>query len=144
MNLAFNETMSFEIHIMSSETPLIWQSRSLVRDSGSKGNKWTEELLRRGEYARPTRLTSWILTISRLRLCKFTPDCLSNQWSLGTGETNLVAGEEKCSSGQLWYCSGYRGGEKLSGETQKCHRVGFHRVCCRGVLSKSNSDEYEL
>ena len=43
MNLAFNETMSFEIHIMSSETSLSWQSRSLVRDSGSKGNKWTKE-----------------------------------------------------------------------------------------------------
>ena len=56
---------------------------------------------------------------------------------LGTGETILVAGEEKSSSGQIWfcarYCSEYQGGEKLSGETQRCHRVGFHRVCYRGV-----------
>ena len=72
--------------------------------------------------------------ISRLCLCEFTPDCLSNQWSLGTGETKLVAGEEKCSSGRIWYCSGCRGVDKLSGETQKCHRVGFHRVCYRGVF----------
>ena len=55
-------------------------------------------------------------------------------WSLGSGETKLVAGEEKCSSGQIWYCSGFREVEKLSGETQKCHRVGFHWVCYRGVL----------
>ena len=80
-------------------------------------------------------LTSWILTISRLYLCEFTPDCLSNQWSLGTGETKLVAGKAKCSSGWIWYCSGCRGVEKLSEETQKCHRVGFHRVYYRGVLS---------
>ena len=38
----------------------------------------------------PPDLTSWILKISRLSLCEFTPDCLSNQWSLGTGETKLV------------------------------------------------------
>ena len=63
-------------------------------------------------------LTSRILTIPMLSLCEFTPDCLSNQWSLGTGETKLVAGEEKCSSGRIWYCSGPRGVEKLSGETQ--------------------------
>ena len=27
----------------------IWQSRSLIRDSGSKGNKWTKERLCGGE-----------------------------------------------------------------------------------------------
>ena len=42
MNLAFNETVSFEIQRMSSATSLMWQSRSFVRDSGSKGNKWTK------------------------------------------------------------------------------------------------------
>ena len=77
----------------------------------------------------PPDLTSWILTISRLSLCEFTPERLSNQWSLGTGETKLVAGEEKCSSGRIWYCSGCQGVEKFSGETQNCHRVGFRRVC---------------
>ena len=77
-------------------------------------------------------LTSWIVTTSRSSLCKFTPDCLSNQWSLGTGETKLVAGEEKCSSGLILYCSGCRGVEKLFGETQKCHRVGFHRGITEG------------
>ena len=51
----------------------------------------------------PPDLTSWSLTISRLSLCEFTPDCLSNQWSLGTGEAKLVAGEEKCLSGRIWY-----------------------------------------
>ena len=51
--MAFNETMSFEIHIMSSEMSLSG-SRWLVRDSGGKGNKWTKELLNGGEYARPT------------------------------------------------------------------------------------------
>ena len=51
VNLDFYETMSFEIQRMSSETSLIWQSRSFVRDSGSKGNKWTEEWLCGGEYA---------------------------------------------------------------------------------------------
>ena len=51
---------------------------------------------------------------------------------MGTGETKLVAGEEKCSSGEIWYCSGCRGVEKLSGETQKCHRVGF-----TGFVTKS-------
>ena len=72
----------------------------------------------------------------RLSLCKFTPDCLSNQLLLGTGETKLVAGEEKCSSGQVWYCSGYRGEEMFSGETQKCHLVGFHWVRYRGMSYK--------
>ena len=33
MNLAFIETMSLETHKMSSETTLIWHSRSLVPDS---------------------------------------------------------------------------------------------------------------
>ena len=28
----------------------IWQSRSLIRDSGSKSNKWTKERLCGGEY----------------------------------------------------------------------------------------------
>ena len=51
VNLAFYDTMSFEIQRMSSETSLIWQSRSLLRDSGSKGNKWTKEWLCGGEYA---------------------------------------------------------------------------------------------
>ena len=37
------------------------------------------------------------------------------------------AGEEKCSSGRIWYCSECRGVEKLSGETQKCHRVGCQK-----------------
>ena len=32
-------------------------------------------------------------------MCEFTPNCLSIQWSLGTVETKLVAGEEKCSFG---------------------------------------------
>ena len=50
VNLAFNETMSFEMQRMSSETSLIWQSRSLVRDSGSKGNKWAKGRLCGGEY----------------------------------------------------------------------------------------------
>ena len=81
----------------------------------------------------PPGLSSWIVSISRLSLCEFTPDCLSNQWSLGTRGTKLVAREEKCLSGRIWYCSRCRGVEKLSGETQKCHRVGFHRVCYRGV-----------
>ena len=79
-------------------------------------------------------LISCIVTTSRSSLCEFIPDCLSNNWSLGTVETKLVAGEEKCSSGRIWYCSGCRGVEKLSGETQKCHLVGFHQVCYRGVL----------
>ena len=48
VNLALNEIMSFEILRMSFETSLIWQSCSLVRDSGSKGG---------GMYA-PPYLTS--------------------------------------------------------------------------------------
>ena len=47
--LAFNKIMSFEIQRMSSKASLIWQSRLLVRDSGSKGNKWTKERLCGGE-----------------------------------------------------------------------------------------------
>ena len=39
MNLSFSEAMSFDIQKMSSKTSLIWQSRSLVPDSGSKGKK---------------------------------------------------------------------------------------------------------
>ena len=31
VNVAFNETMSFETQIMSSETSVSWQSRSLLR-----------------------------------------------------------------------------------------------------------------
>ena len=45
-----NETMSFETQRMSSETSVSWQSHSLVRDSGSKGNKYKKEQLCRGEY----------------------------------------------------------------------------------------------
>ena len=45
VNLAFNETMSFQIQMMSSETSIIWQNGSLVRDSGSKSKKWTKEWL---------------------------------------------------------------------------------------------------
>ena len=48
--------------------------------------------------------------------------------------------EEKCSSDRIWCCSGCRGVEKLSGETQKCHRVGFHPVCYRGVFKDANFD----
>ena len=44
--------MSFEIQIMFSEMSLIWQSRSLVRDSGSKDNKWTKERICGGENFR--------------------------------------------------------------------------------------------
>ena len=44
-----NETMSFETQRMS-ETSVSWQSHSLVRDSGSKGNKYTKERLCREEY----------------------------------------------------------------------------------------------
>ena len=53
--------------------------------------------------------------------------------SPGAGETNLVAGEVKYSPGRIWSISGCRGMEKLLGETQKCHLVGFHLVCYRGV-----------
>ena len=45
VNLAFSETVSFEIQRMSSETYLIWQSRSLLSDSGTKGKKWSKERL---------------------------------------------------------------------------------------------------
>ena len=45
--------MSSEIQRMFSKTSLIWQSRSLVRDSGSKGSKWTKERLCGGEYRKP-------------------------------------------------------------------------------------------
>ena len=65
--------------------------------------------------------------------CEFTPNCLPKQLSPGTGEASLVAGEVKCSPGRIWSISGYWGVEKLLGETQKCDRVGFHRVCYRGV-----------
>ena len=34
--------------------------------------------------------------------------------------------------------------EKLSGETQKCHRVGFHRVCYRGVRPRSEKKFFDL
>ena len=63
---------------------------------------------------------------------------------MGTRETKLVAGEEKCSSGQIWYCSGYRGGEKLSGETLKCHWVGCHRVCYRGLFQQTTLSSITL
>ena len=36
-------------------------------------------------------LTSCIVTKSRSSLCEFIPNCLSNNWSLGTGEAKLVA-----------------------------------------------------
>ena len=49
VNVAFNQTMSFEIQRMSSETLVSWQSRSLVRDAGSKGNKQIKEWLCGGE-----------------------------------------------------------------------------------------------
>ena len=34
-----------KVQRMSSETSIIWWSRSFVRDSGSKGNKWTKQRL---------------------------------------------------------------------------------------------------
>ena len=40
VNLALNETMSFEILRMFSETSFIWQSRSLIRDSDRKGREY--------------------------------------------------------------------------------------------------------
>ena len=40
--MPLNEIMSFEILRMSSETSLIWQSCSLIRDSGSKGGMHAE------------------------------------------------------------------------------------------------------
>ena len=33
---------------------------------------------------------------------------------------------------------GEGGVEKLFGETQKCHRVGFHRVCYKGVYNPNH------
>ena len=36
----------------------VWQSRSLIRDSGSKGNKWTKTALRR-RVASMGLLNSW-------------------------------------------------------------------------------------
>ena len=118
---------------------------SLRRDSGSNcitnGQKKGSAEENMGA---PPDLTSWIPTISRLSLCEFTPDCLSNQWWLGTGETKLVAGEEKCLSGLIWYCSGCQGLKKLSEETQKFCRVGFHRVLQRGVKSDPNLPHIQI
>ena len=60
------------------------------------------------------------------------------QWVPGIGK--VVRGDTKMSSGRvspsgrIWYCSGCLGLGKFFGETQKCHRVGFHRVCYRGVF----------
>ena len=57
-----------------------------------------------------------------------------NQWSLGTGETNLVAGEKECSSSRIWCRSGYWGSGKVEWGDTKGHWLGFHWVCFRGVF----------
>ena len=44
----------------------IWQSRSLIRDSGSKSNKWTKERLCGGEYV--DRLTDSVNMISNVQM----------------------------------------------------------------------------
>ena len=48
--------------------------------------------------------------------------------------------EEKCSSGRIWYCSGYRGVEVVPGDT-KSHRVGFHWVCYRGCIQVASYEQ---
>ena len=70
--------------------------------------------------------------------CEFTPNCLPKQLSPGTGETNLVAGEVKCSPGRIWSISGYRRVEKLLGDTQKCDRVGFTGCVTEGCYYQLN------
>ena len=73
VNLALNEAMSFEILRMSSETSLIWQSHSIVQDSGMQA---------------PPDLTSSIPTISRsvriYSILSLKPmDTGGRHWALG-------------------------------------------------------------
>ena len=123
MDLAFNETMSFEIQRMSSETSLIWQSRLLVRDSGSK----------RGEYectARFDKLNSDDFQVKSVRIysrlslkpmvtghrrnqisCRgtemFFESNLVLQWVPGNGRVAL--GDTKMSQGRVSLCVSQKG-----------------------------------
>ena len=80
--------------------------------------------------------------ISKLEVsrCEFTPTCLPKQLSPGTGETNLVVGEVKCSPGRICVYQWLPGSGKLArGDTKMPPGRVSPGVLQRGVIIGVNT-----